>query len=104
MRYNSRDCAIFLSRLHKCDINLISDSPSIESMYNTKMKRFKFYDKSKKLKLSTDLNKITIYNKLEKIKRELDGIISNEILEKIIKNFNEKNKTIILHPTQMMQI
>ena len=66
LRYNSRDCAIFLSRLHKCDINLISDSPSIESMYNTKMKRFKFYDKSKKLKLSTDLNKITIYNKLEK--------------------------------------
>ena len=99
LRYNSRDCAIFLSRLHKCDINLISDSPSIESMYNTKKKKFKFYDKSKKLKLSTDLDKITIYNKLEKkIKKELDGIISNEILEKIIRNFNEKNKTIIFTP------
>ncbi len=99
IRYNAKDCAIVLSKVHKCDINLISDSPSIESMYNVKNNKFKFYDKSGKLNLKTDLKKITIYNKFEKkIKNSINGIISKEILEEIKYNYNNKKKTIVFTP------
>ena len=99
LRYNARDCAVFLSKIHKCDINLISDSPSLESMYNTKKNKFKFYDKSKKLKLKSDLKRISIYNKLEKqLKNKIQGIISTDILNKIKENYKKKKKSIVFTP------
>ena len=99
LRYNARDCAVFLSKIHKCDINLISDSPSLESMYNTKKNKFKFFNKSKKLKLKSDLKRISIYNKLEKqLKNKIQGIISTDILNKIKENYKKKKKSIVFTP------
>lgn len=99
LRFNARDCAVVLSKIHKCDIDLISDSPSLESMYNTKKNKFKFYDKSKKLKLKTDLKRISIHNKLEsKIKNKIEGVISSDILNKIKTNFEKNQKSIVFTP------
>ncbi len=99
LRFNARDSAVVLSKIHKCDIDLISDSPSLESMFNTKKNKFRFYDKSKKLSLKTDLNRITIFNKIEKkLKNKIKGIISTEILDNIKKNYNKKQKSIIFTP------
>tara|TARA_B000000475_G_scaffold51043_1_gene39729 strand:+ start:5365 stop:7086 length:1722 start_codon:yes stop_codon:yes gene_type:complete len=99
LRFNARDCAVVLSKIHKCDIDLISDSPSLESMYNTKKNKFKFYDKSKKLKLKTDLKRISIHNKLEnKLKNKIDGIISSDILNRIKINFEKNQKSIVFTP------
>ena len=82
-----------------CDIDLISDSPSLESMYNTKKNKFKFYDKSKKLKLKTDLKRISIFNKLEnKLKNKIDGIVSLNILNRIKTNFEKNQKSIVFTP------
>ena len=65
-------------------------------MFNTKKNKFRFYDKSKKLSLKTDLNRITIFNKIEKkLKNKIKGIISTEILDNIKKNYNKKQKSII---------
>ena len=33
-RYNARDCAVFMGRLHKCPVVLGSSLPSLESIYN----------------------------------------------------------------------
>ena len=99
LRFNARDCAVVLSNIHMCDIDLISDSPSLESMYNTKKNKFKFYDKSKKLKLKTDLKRISIFNRLEnKLKNKIDGIISLNILDRIKTNFEKNQKSIVFTP------
>jgi primosomal protein N' (replication factor Y) len=99
LRFNARDCAVVLSKIHKCDIDLITDSPSLESMYNTKKNKFIFNDKSKKLKLKTDLKSISIYNKLEnKLKNKIEGIISLDILNRIKKNYDKKQKSIVFTP------
>ncbi len=99
LRFNARDCAVVLSKIHKCDIDLITDSPSLESMYNTKKNKFNFNDKSKKLKLKTDLKSISIYNKLEnKLKNKIEGIISLDILNRIKKNYDKKQKSIVFTP------
>ena len=68
-------------------------------MYNTKKNKFKFYDKSKKLKLKTDLKRISIFNKLEnKLKNKIDGIISLNILDRIKTNFEKNQKSRVFTP------
>ena len=39
-RYNARDAAVYLARLHKADVLLGSATPSIESYYNTKTGKY----------------------------------------------------------------
>lgn len=95
IRYNARDCAIMLSKINKCEIDLISDSPSIESMYNCEKGKFIFHDKKKKLSLKTDLSKISIVNKTNK---KLKGLLTEEIINQIEESLNKNEKIIIYTP------
>ncbi len=99
IRYNSRDCAIMLSKIHNCLINLISDSPSIESIYNVKKGRYNFLDKKNYLKSKVDLSKISVIKKVEKKnKNNLDDILSNDVFESIKLNYLHNKKTLIFTP------
>ncbi len=99
IRYNSRDCAIMLSKIHNCLIYLISDSPSIESIYNVNKGRFNFFDKKNYLKSKVDLSKISVINGVEKKKKNnLDDILSNEVFDSIKLNYLQNKKTIIFTP------
>ena len=95
IRYNARDCAIMLSKINKCDIDLITDSPSIDSIYNYQKGKFSFHDKMKKLNLETDLNKISIVNKTNK---KLFCLLTEEIINQIKESINNKEKIIIYTP------
>lgn len=44
-RYNARDCAVQLSRIHGCSILLGSSSPSLESLLNARNGRYTLVDK-----------------------------------------------------------
>ena len=95
IRYNARDCAIMLSKINKCDVDLITDSPSIDSIYNYQNGKFSFHDKMKKLRLKTDLNKISIVNRTNK---KLFGLLTEEVTHQIKKSINNKEKIIIYTP------
>ncbi len=95
VRYNARDCAIMLSKINKCNVDLITDSPSIDSLYNCEKRKFIFRDKIKKLSLKTDLSKVTIVNKTNK---KLYGLLTEDVINQIKKTINNKEKIIIYTP------
>ena len=96
LRYNARDCSIMLSKIHNCKIELISDSPSIESIHNVKTKKYNLINYIDKNNLKPKLKNITVINSIEKkIKKKIQGIISDELLE-IIENYINKNKRIVI--------
>ena len=96
LRYNARDCSIMLSKIHNCKIELISDSPSIESIHNVKTKKYNLINYIDKNNLKPKLKNITVINSIEKkIKKKIQGIISDELLE-IIENYINENKRIVI--------
>ncbi len=95
IRYNARDCAIMLSKINKCEIDLISDSPSIESMYNCKKGKFILHDKMKKLNLKSELSKISIVNKTNK---KVKGLLTEEVINQIKESLTKDEKIIIYTP------
>ena len=96
LRYNARDCSIMLSKIHNCKIELISDSPSIESIHNVKSKKYNLINYIDQNNLKPKLKNITVINSIEKkIKKKIQGIISDELLE-IIENYINKNKRIVI--------
>ena len=96
LRYNARDCSIMLSKIHNCKIELISDSPSIESIHNVKTKKYNLINYIDQNNLKPKLKNITVINSIEKkIKKKIQGIISNELLE-IIENYINDNKRIVI--------
>ena len=99
LRYNARDCCVMLSKIHKCETHLISDTPSIESLFNVKKKKYEYINNIKKHNLKTKLANIQIINRFEKkIKEKIKGIISDEIYEEINKNYKKNKKSIIFTP------
>ena len=99
LRYNARDCCVMLSKIHKCETHLISDTPSIESLFNVKKKKYEYINNIKKHNLKTNLANIQIINRFEKkIKEKIKGIISDEIYEEINKNYKKNKKSIIFTP------
>ena len=96
LRYNARDCSIMLSKIHNCKIELISDSPSIESIHNVKTKKYNLINYIDQNNLKPKLKNITVINSLEKkIKKKIQGIISDQLLE-IIENYINENKRIVI--------
>ena len=99
LRYNARDCCVMLSKIHKCETHLISDTPSIESLFNVKKKKYEYINNIKKHNLKTKLANIQIINRFEKkIKEKIKGIISDDIYEEINKNYKKNKKSIIFTP------
>lgn len=78
-RYNARDCALILSRIHKADIILGSSSPSLDSIYNCRSGKFRL--------IEADAGRrpgITVIDVgAERRKRGMQGCLSYKLIEEI---------------------
>lgn len=98
IRFNTRDSAVMLSKIHNCNINLLCNFPSIESTNNIIDKKYKLVNNSKPNKLKLD-NRIRVINILEsRIKEKYDGILSDEIKKEISSRVKKNKKTLIYSP------
>ena len=98
IRFNTRDSAVMLSKIHSCNINLLCNFPSIESTNNILDKKYQLVNKSKNIKLKQD-NRIRVINILEnRIKEKYDGVLSDEIKMEISSRIKKNKKILIYSP------
>lgn len=76
-RYNARDCALILARIHKADIILGSHCPSLDSIYNCRSGKFRLVGEERKI--STDVNVIDI--SAERRKHGMQDCLSYKLIE-----------------------
>jgi len=94
-KYHARDAAIMLANFNKCPILLGSATPSVESIYNTKIGKYKLLE----LKERVDNAKLPII-KLVNIAKEkkagrMENIFSKTLLEEINNRLSKKEGIII---------
>ena len=98
LRFNARDSAVMLSKIHNCEINLLCNYPSIESTKNIKDKKYNIINKKDPYELKVD-DRININNILEKkVKEQYSDFLSDNIRNKIIDRFKKNKKTLIFTP------
>ena len=98
LRFNARDSAVMLSKIHNCEINLLCNYPSIESTKNIKDKKYKIINKKDPYELKVG-DRININNILEKkVKEQYSDFLSDNIRNKIIDRFKKNKKTLIFTP------
>ena len=83
-RYNARDCAVQLARIHKCGIILGTCSPSLESVFNVRTGKYSLYDGSsggRELHPGCKFRLVDI--RAEKKKNGMQGSVSRILLSEI---------------------
>ncbi|MGB1283499.1 MAG: replication restart helicase PriA, partial [Polaribacter sp.] len=94
-RYNARDAAIVLTKLHKAKILLGSATPSLESYFNAQQKKYGFVELNRRFG-NVQLPKIELIDVREKHrKKEMNGHFSDRILQLIQEALNEKEQIIL---------
>lgn len=94
-RYNARDCAIVRGKFENTVVVLGSATPSIESMHNALVGKYKLLEIKHRADES-QLPKIELVNTLEARKRaEMNGIFSKHLLSEIADRV-KKNEGVIL--------
>lgn len=94
-RYNARDSAIYLSKLHNAKVLLGSATPCLESFYNVKRKKYGFVEMKKRYK-GISMPKIqTIDIKKAYLKKQMTNHFSSELLSKINDCLNERKQVIL---------
>ena len=98
LRFNARDSAVMLSKIHNCEINLLCNYPSIESTKNIKEKKYNIINKKDPYELKVG-DRVNINNILEKkVKEQYSDFLSDNIRNKIIDRFKKNKKTLIFTP------
>ncbi|QTE23082.1 replication restart helicase PriA [Polaribacter cellanae] len=94
-RYNARDAAIVLSKIHKAKILLGSATPSLESYFNAEQKKYGFVKLNRRFG-NVQLPKIELIDVKEKHrKKEMKGHFSDRMLKLIQEALNEKEQIIL---------
>ncbi len=95
-RYQARDSAIVKAKLNSCPVILGSATPSVESMYNSQIGKFKLLELKERVD-NAKMPKIQLVDiTIEKKKKRMRGIFSNVLLEEIKKRLEKKEAVIIL--------
>lgn len=95
-KYNARDSAVFLGSVFNCPVVLGSATPSIESMYNAELGKYKLLTLPKRID-DAKLPKITYINIThEKNKSRSETVFSKILIDKIEDRLNKKEGVIIL--------
>jgi len=94
-RYNARDAAIYLSRLHNAKTLLGSATPSIESYFNAQQNKYGFVELDKRY-LDIKLPKVIIADTHEATKKNLmKSHFTETLLENIQEALDEKKQVIL---------
>lgn len=94
-RYNARDAAIILAKIHKAKILLGSATPSLESYFNSQQHKYGFVELKKRFG-NVLLPKIELIDLKEKHrKKEMKGHFSDRLLTLIQEALNQKEQVIL---------
>lgn len=94
-RYNARDCAVFISKLHKCSIVLGSATPTLESLLNVKIGKYSAVYLNNSFH-GTEPCKITILNTIkERQKGAFNKIFPDFTIKEISKRLEQKQQILI---------
>ncbi len=95
-RYNGRDTALMLSRIHGCDIILGSATPSLEEMYNCKAGRHALVELKEKFHSAEDSDIEIIDTKAEHRKNGMVGNFSRKLIDHINQTLERGEQVMIL--------
>lgn len=94
-RYNARDAAIVLAKIHKAKIVLGSATPSLESYFNAQQNKYGFVELNRRFG-NVQLPKIELIDVKEKHrKKEMKGHFSDRLLKLIQEALDEKEQIIL---------
>ena len=94
-RYHARDSAIYLAYLHHAKVLLGSATPSVETYYNTKNKKYGLVEMHKRFK-GIALPKInTIDIRKAHLKKQMKSHFSPDMLSAIKRNLEERKQVIL---------
>lgn len=82
-RYNGRDCALILAKIHGTGVILSSATPSLESLYNARSGRYKAIDVTNPLSVKTPVPLEIIDSAKERKRGRITGDFPDCILEQI---------------------
>lgn len=95
-RYNGRDTALMLSRIHGCDIILGSATPSLEELYNCGCGRHELVELYERFHGTEDAEIEIIDTKAERRKRGMCGNFSRKLIDRINHALNSGTQVMIL--------
>lgn len=94
-RYNARDAAVVLAKLHNAKILLGSATPALETFFNSQQKKYGFVTLNRRFG-NVQLPKIELIDVKEKHrKKEMNGHFSDRLLLLIQEALNEKEQIIL---------
>ena len=94
-RYNARDAAIVLAKIHHAKVLLGSATPSLESYFNAQQNKYGFVELNRRFG-NVLLPKIELIDMKEKHrKKEMKGHFSDRLLKCIQEALNEKEQVIL---------
>lgn len=96
-RYNGRDTAIMLGKLHNCPVLLGSATPSLESIYNCKTERYGTAILEERFYKSSPVKVEIIDTKAERRKRGMNGRFSLKLIHRIRQTLDSGGQAMILH-------
>ncbi len=95
-RYNGRDTAMMLARIHGADVVMGSATPSLESIYNCRSGRAGYVELSERY-FGTGKSEIQIISTVdERHKRGMSGSFSYKLIERINQTLSKSGQILIL--------
>ena len=95
-RYNGRDTALMLHRIHACDIILGSATPSLEEIYNCEIKKHRLVELKERYHGSDDAEIEIIDTKAERRKNGMKGSFSRKLIDHIDRTIQNGGQVMIL--------
>ena len=95
-RYNGRDTALMLHRIHNCGIILGSATPSLEEIYNCRFGKHQMVQLKEKFHGSEDADIEIIDTKAERKKNGMRGNFSIKLIDRIRKTLDNGGQVVIL--------
>jgi len=95
-RYNGRDTALMLHRIHDCDIILGSATPSLEEIYNCEVKKHRLVELKERYHGAGNADIEIIDTKAERRKNGMKGSFSRKLINHIDRTLHDGGQVIIL--------